>query len=100
MIKEVSGFAVEWDDDKNEANKRKHGISFELAALVFADEHYLELYDDEHSVDEDRYIAIGMVEDILFVVHTMRNETVRMISARLATKQERSFYYDSQCSNI
>lgn len=100
MIKEINGFIVEWDTDKNEINKRKHGISFESAALVFADEHYLELYDDEHSVDEDRYIAIGMVEDILFVVHTIRDESVRMISARLATKQERRFYYDNQCSNI
>lgn len=100
MIQEVSGFIVEWDTDKNEINKKIHGISFEAAALVFADEHYLELYDDEHSIDEDRYIAIGMVEDILFVVHTMRNENVGMISARLATKQERRFYYDSKSSDI
>ena len=100
MIKKVSGLTVEWDVDKNEINKKKHGISFEAAALVFADEHYLELYDDEHSIDEDRYIAIGLVEDILFVVHTMRNENVRMISARLATKQERRFYYDNQHSSF
>lgn len=100
MKKEVNGLIVEWDSNKNEINKKKHGISFEAAALVFADEHYLELYDDEHSIDEDRYIAIGMVEDVLFVVHTMRDEHVRMISARLATKQERGFYHDSQRSNI
>ncbi len=100
MIKEVNGVFVEWDPDKNEINKKKHGISFEAAALVFADEHYLELYDDEHSIDEDRYIAIGLVEDILFVVHTIRDERVRMISARLATKQERRFYHDSWCSDI
>ncbi len=93
---QVNGLIVEWDDVKNEINKTKHGVSFEAAALVFADEHCLELYDDEHSTDEDRYIAIGVVEDVLFVVHTMRNENVRMISARLATKQERRFYYDSQ----
>lgn len=100
MIETVGGLTVEWDMDKNEINKKKHGISFEAAALVFADEYYLELYDDEHSMDEDRYIAIGLVEDILFVVHTMRNESVRIISARLATKQERKFYYDSQCSDL
>lgn len=100
MIQEVNGLIVEWDTNKNEINKKKHGVSFEAAALVFADEHYLELYDDEHSIDEDRYIAIGLVEDILFVVHTMRNEKIRMISARLATKQERRFYYDSQHSNL
>ena len=100
MTKEVYGLTVEWDTNKNEINKKKHGISFEAAALVFADEHYLELYDDEHSIDEDRYIAIGLVEHILFVVHTMRNENVRMISARLATKQERRFYYDRQRSDL
>lgn len=100
MIQEVNGLIVEWDTNKNEINKKKHGVSFEAAALVFADEHYLELYDDEHSIDEDRYIAIGLVEDILFVIHTMRNEKIRMISARLATKQERRFYYDSQHSNL
>lgn len=100
MRKKINGIAVEWDSVKNEINKQKHGISFEAAALVFADEHYLELYDDEHSVSEDRYIAIGIVEDVLFVVYTMRDENVRMISARLATKLERRFYYDSQRSNI
>lgn len=47
--------------------KKKHGVSFEAAALVFADEYYLELYDDEHSMDEDKYIAIGLVEDILLL---------------------------------
>ena len=93
----VNGLIIEWDEDKNEIHKKKHGISFESAALVFADECCIELYDDEHSADEDRYIAIGVVEDVLFVVHAMRDENVRMISARLATKQERRFYYDSQC---
>lgn len=91
---------VEYNKSQNEINKKKHGVSFEAAALVFADEHYLELYDDEHSIDEDRYIAIGLVEDILFVVHTVRNEKIRMISSRLATKQERRFYYDSQHSDL
>ena len=89
--------SVEWDDHKNLLNIKKHGISFETAALVFADEHYVELYDEDHSEDEDRYIAIGMVEDLLFVVHTVRDETIRLISARIATKQERRFYYDCQC---
>lgn len=99
-MKKINGLAVEWDSDKNEINIKKHGISFETAALVFADEFYLELYDEEHSVDEDRYIAIGMVEDVLFVVHTMRDENIRIISARLATKLERGFYHDSQRSDI
>ena len=86
---------VEWDEDKNRINIEKHGISFETAALVFADENCQELYDEDHSIDEDRYIAIGLVEEVLFVVHTVRNENIRLISARLATKTERNFYYDS-----
>ncbi len=53
-----------------------------------------EWYDFEHSTDEDRYIAIGMVGDVLFVVFTERSERIRIISARLATEAERRLYYD------
>ena len=52
------------------------------------------MFDFEHSIDEDRYIAIGMVKDILFVVFTERKEKIRIISARLATEEERRIYYD------
>ena len=58
---------------------------------VFDDPYYIEMYDFEHSVEEDRYIAIGKVGDVLFVVFTERKETIRLISARLATNQKRSF---------
>ena len=81
----------EWDEHKNFINKEKHKISFETAAYVFDDPYYIEMYDFEHSVDEDRYIAIGKVGDVLFVVFTERKETIRLISARLATNQKRSF---------
>lgn len=84
----------EWDEDKNRINREKHGISFETAAFVFRDEYYIEMYDFEHSIDEDRYIAIGMVGDLLFVVFTERGENIRLISARLATESERRLYYD------
>ena len=84
----------EWDEDKNRLNREKHGISFETAAFVFRDEYYIEMYDFEHSIDEDRYIAIGMVGDLLFVVFTERGENIRLISARLATESERRLYYD------
>ncbi len=50
--------------------------------------------DFEHSTDEDRYIAIGMVGDVLFAVFTERSERIRIISARLATEAERRLYYD------
>ena len=84
----------EWDEEKNLLNQRKHGISFETAAYVFADENYIEMYDFEHSISEDRYIAIGRVGDVLFVVFTERKEKIRLISARLATEAERRLYYD------
>lgn len=84
----------EWDEDKNSINKRIHKLSFETAAHVFDDPNYIEMYDFEHSIDEDRYIAIGMVREILFVVFTERKESIRLISARLATNAERRLYYD------
>ena len=84
----------EWDENKNIINKEKHKISFETAVYVFDDPYYIEMFDFEHSIDEDRYIAIGKVGDILFVVFTERKDTIRLISARLATDAERSLYYD------
>ena len=86
----------EWDDEKNRINKKKRGISFETAAKVFTDPRYIEIYDSEHSLGEDRYIAIGLVEDVLFVVFTERRHAIRLISARLATEVERRYYYDSE----
>lgn len=84
----------EWDEEKNIINKEKHKISFETAAYVFDDPHYIEMFDFEHSADEDRYIAIGKVRDVLFVVFTERKDAIRLISARLATNAERGLYYD------
>lgn len=86
----------EWDEEKNRINKRKHKISFETAAHVFYDPDYIEMYDFEHSIDEDCYIALGKVGDVLFVVFTERKETIRLISARLATIAERRIYYDQE----
>jgi len=86
----------EWDEDKSILNKQKHKISFETAAHVFDDPNYIQIYDFEHSVDEDRYIAIGKVGDILFVVFTEKRDTIRLISARLATSVERELYYDQE----
>ena len=58
------------------------------------DPYYIEMFDFEHSVDENRYIAIGKVGDVLFVVFTERKDVIRLISARLATNAERGLYYD------
>lgn len=87
----------EWDDEKARANIKKHGIDFETAARVFADENRLEIYDEVHSETEDRYITIGMIDNVacvVMVVYTERGEAVRLISARKATSQERRMYYD------
>ena len=89
----------EWDDEKDAKNKRKHGISFNTAARVFNDPYYIEMFDFEHSEDEDRYIAIGKVGDVLFVVFTERKDRIRLISARIATSQERRLYYDQDAKN-
>ena len=89
----------EWDEEKDKINQDKHGISFETASYVFQDKFYIEMYDFEHSIDEDRYIAIGMVGDLLFVVFTELGENIRLISARLATEKERRLYYDQNLYN-
>jgi len=86
----------DWDDRKARANLSKHGISFEEAATVFYDENALEFYDDEHSDWEDRFLLLGVSSHlrILMVCHCHREESsvIRIISARKATKRERSFY--------
>ena len=84
----------EWDEEKNLANIKKHGISFDVAKFVFNDENAIEIYDETHSVDEDRYIIIGIVNKVLYVVYTVRNERIRVISARIANETERRLYYD------
>jgi len=83
----------EWDSEKALLNWKKHTVNFEDAALVFADENRIERFDSEHSDDEDRYITIGKVESVLFVIYTERGEITRLISARRATAQERRNYY-------
>jgi uncharacterized DUF497 family protein len=86
----------EWDDAKNNLNIQKHGISFMEAVAVFTDEHKLEYYDAEHSVEEERHIVIGRMKDILviFVSYTEKSDVIRIISARKATKKEEKKYYD------
>ncbi len=85
---------IEWDTNKNDANMKKHHISFETSARVFLDENRLDYYDIVHSINEDRYITIGLVEEVLVVVYTLRLAKIRMISARLATRKEKELYYE------
>lgn len=86
---------MEWDDRKNEINKRKHGISFETAAHVFEDINRIEYFDEAHSADEDRFIVLWLVRKVLFVVYTDRGDATRIISARKATEAETEVYYDN-----
>lgn len=86
-----------WDEEKAVANERKHLVGFAMASRVFLDPNRLEKYDLEHAVNEDRWITIGLVDmTILMVVYAERRETVRLISARRATKNEQKAYYHLQ----
>ncbi len=88
----------EWDERKNEINKKKHhGISFEVGSYVFLDEKRIEKYDAEQStIDEARYQVIGKVEEILFVVYTEKGEDrIRIVSARPAEREEIDEYYEN-----
>ena len=84
----------EWDPEKAASNLKKHGVSFEEAATVFRDQLSLTFYDPDHSVDEDRYITIGTSTDgrLIIVSHTDRDDHIRIISARNATRRERKMY--------
>ena len=96
----IANINVEWDDKKAAINKQKHGISFDTAAMVFADENRIERRDNKHSQDEDRWQVIGMVNDILFVVYTERLNAIRLIMAREASPKERREYVDYSTSYL
>ena len=92
MRREIVGRVIEWDDNKDRLNRKKHGVGFDTAAMVFMDPYYIELPDEEHSDDEIRYDIIGLVDNVLFVVCTDRGESTRIISARKAIASERRLY--------
>lgn len=88
----------EWDENKEQKNIIKHGIDFATAILVFGDDNRIEFYDEKHSESEDRYITIGAINGIvtvLYVVYTERKDSIRIISARCATRREKEVYYES-----
>jgi len=84
-----------WDEKKNLSNIKDHKISFVQAVYVFSDPLRKEYYDEKHSGNEDRFIAIGMAENRMLFVSFIEpdTETIHIISARKANKQERRFYY-------
>jgi len=83
--------AVEWDPEKAASNLRKHGIDFADAATVLDDELAVTIVDDEDQ--EQRFVTIGVdATGRLLVVHVLRGDTVRIISARKATSREQRQY--------
>lgn len=87
---------VVWDEAKNLANQKKHGVSFEEARVLFdRGRDYLEIFDEAHSEEEDRFIAVGPIEKgLVLVVYTTRDDedTIRIISARWATNREKVLF--------
>lgn len=84
----------EWDSNKAQTNILKHGISFEEASTVLADENSITIYDPAHSLREKRCITIGLSlrKNVIVAVHTERSGTIRIISARLASRKEKKQY--------
>ena len=95
---QISEIHFEWDSDKARANVTKHGVSFEEAATAFYDEFGLLLDDPDYS--EDRFVLIGLssVLRVLVIAHCFfdATETIRIISARRATRSETTFYMNQR----
>ncbi len=90
----VLSVEFEWDPKKAAKNLRKHGVSFNEAATVFADSLGTTVPDPDHSLAEDRYITVGMSgrRRLVIVAHTERGERIRIINARELTRAERKAY--------
>jgi uncharacterized protein len=86
----------EWDDEKDKANRERHGLSFgEVVELFTSGVDFLDIYDENHSDEEDRFVAIGPIHSgVVIVVYTERqDDVVRIISARSATKKEIQLFH-------
>jgi len=87
------GLTFRWDKNKAKNNYAKHGVSFDLAKDVFKDPFAVEFLDDRQDYGEERFVIIGMAGDhLLYVAYTERNEVIRIISARRATRHEQEAY--------
>ena len=91
----MSYLTFEWDEKKNASNMKKHGVTFDEAKTVFTDQFARLISDPDHSDDEDRFILLGtsIHSRLLVVCHCIRmSDSIRIISARKADKQERDIY--------
>jgi uncharacterized DUF497 family protein len=88
----------EWDPEKAESNRQKHGVSFEEAMSAFADSLSFTISDPDHSRGEQRYLLLGLSYErrLLVVFHTERGETIRIISARRAGRREKRLYEEGE----
>ena len=86
----------DWDQAKAKANSKKHGVTFEEARTVFFDEFAVQFFDEDHSLEEERFLLLGLSSDakLLLVCHCERERgnIIRIISARKATKREAAHY--------
>jgi uncharacterized protein len=84
----------DWDKRKASANERKHGVTFEEAASIFGDPLAITFADPDHSIAEYRYVTFGVsrLSRLLVVCHTGDSDKMRIISARMMTRQERKIY--------
>ncbi len=90
----------EWDPRKAAANERKHGVAFDFATLIFEDPLRIEELDDTDYEVEERWVAIGRVDEfVLTVVFTLRGENIRVISARRGTRGEFDRYWNGHISS-
>ncbi|MBI4619508.1 MAG: BrnT family toxin [Desulfobacterales bacterium] len=85
---------IEWDPRKAKSNVKKHGVSFEEAATALSDSMAATGIDPDHSTIEERYVTFGVSEKgrLVVVSHTEKDEIIRIISARKASKGERKLY--------
>ena len=94
----MSSLRFDWDPDKEAANRRKHGVSFEEALSVFYDERGRLIADPDHSDEEDRFVLVGMSHRlrVLLVCHAYRQNdgVIRIISARKASRREQTQYLE------
>lgn len=88
----------QWDPEKAEGNRKKHGVTFEDAMTVFVDPLSLTIRDPDHSIGEPRFAIIGRTVrgHTLVVIHAEREQNVRIISAREASRHERQTYEEGQ----
>ncbi|MFC2161708.1 BrnT family toxin [Acidobacteriota bacterium] len=90
----------EWNKSKDKANLRNHGVSFDEATTVFYDENSIEFYDHDHSLEEDRYLMIGLSSKlrlllVIYKVYERKDlDIIRIISSRKPTKREQKVYFE------